>query len=71
MKMMNQVTNAETSDPDWKNLYRVGGVAALIAGLLAIIDIIILVIWPNLAPSTVGSRCFRTIKNYKSRIRDA
>jgi hypothetical protein len=34
MKMMNQVPNAETSDSDWKSLYRVGGVAALIAGVL-------------------------------------
>ena len=32
--MMNQVANAETSDSDWKSLYRVGGVAALIAGIL-------------------------------------
>jgi hypothetical protein len=34
MKIMNQVTNAESSDSDWKSLYRVGGVAALIAGVL-------------------------------------
>jgi hypothetical protein len=34
MKMMNQVTNAETSDSEWKSLYRVGGMAALIAGVL-------------------------------------
>lgn len=32
--MMNQVTNAETSGSDWKSLYRVGGVAALIAGVI-------------------------------------
>ena len=31
---MGQVTNAKTSDADWKSLYRVGGVAALIAGVL-------------------------------------
>ena len=31
---MNQVSNAKTSDYDWKSLYRVGGVAALIAGVL-------------------------------------
>ena len=31
---MNQVTNAQTSDSDWKSLYRVGGVAALIAGVI-------------------------------------
>jgi len=34
MKMMNQVTNAETLGSDWKSLYRVGGVAALIAGVI-------------------------------------
>jgi hypothetical protein len=34
MKMMNQVTNAETLDSEWKSLYRVGGMAALIAGVL-------------------------------------
>ena len=31
---MNQVTNAETSDSDWKILYRFGGAAALIAGVI-------------------------------------
>ena len=34
MKTMNQVTNAETLDANWKSLYKVGGVAALIAGVL-------------------------------------
>jgi hypothetical protein len=34
MKMMNQVTNAEISNSDWKSLYKVGGVAALIAGAM-------------------------------------
>jgi len=32
--MTNQVTNTETADSDWKSLYRVGGVAALIAGVI-------------------------------------
>jgi hypothetical protein len=32
--MMNQVTKAETLDSNWKSLYRVGGVAALVAGIL-------------------------------------
>jgi hypothetical protein len=34
MKTMNQVSNAKSSDSDWKSLIRVGGVAALIAGVL-------------------------------------
>ena len=32
--MTNQVTNVETLDSEWKSLYRVGAVAALIAGIL-------------------------------------
>jgi hypothetical protein len=31
---MNQITTVETSNSDWKSLYRVGGVATLIAGVL-------------------------------------
>ncbi len=31
---MNQVANIKTVDAEWKNLYRVGGVAALMAGVL-------------------------------------
>jgi hypothetical protein len=31
---MHQITNAETSDAGWKSLFRVGGVAALVAGIL-------------------------------------
>ncbi|MCJ7566755.1 MAG: DUF4386 domain-containing protein [Anaerolineales bacterium] len=34
MRIPNQGTDAETSDSEWKSLYRVGGVAALIAGVL-------------------------------------
>jgi hypothetical protein len=33
-KMTNQVTNAETSGSAWKGLYKVGGAAALIAGVI-------------------------------------
>ena len=31
---MNQITQAETLDSDWTSLYRVGGVAALMAGII-------------------------------------
>jgi len=31
---MNRESNTKTTDPNWKNLYRVGGAAALIAGIL-------------------------------------
>ena len=41
MGLMNQVTDAETTDSNWKSLYKVGGAAALIAVLVGLIEIII------------------------------
>ncbi len=41
----------ETVDPQWKNLYKIGGIAAIISALLLIIEIIVFAIWPQ--PSTV------------------
>ena len=34
MKTVNQIANAETADPAWESLYKVGGAAALIAGVI-------------------------------------
>ncbi|MGB6872852.1 MAG: DUF4386 family protein [Dehalococcoidia bacterium] len=47
----NQVTDAETADSNWKSLYKVGGMAALVAAALLLAEIIIFTIWPQ--PSTV------------------
>lgn len=49
--MMNQVTNTETSDSDWKSLYRVGGVAALLMFALTLVQSFIFI--TNPPPSTV------------------
>lgn len=51
MKMMNQVTNTETSVSDWKSLYKVGGVAALLMFVLTLIQSFIFI--TNPPPSTV------------------
>lgn len=48
---MNQVTDAETADCNWRSLYKVGGAAALIIAVFVPIQITILVAWPP--PSTV------------------
>lgn len=37
---------AETADPTWRSLYKVGGTAALIIVALAIVQIIFFVVWP-------------------------
>jgi len=49
--MTSQVTDAETADSIWKNLYKVGGAAALIIVVFTVIQIIVFVTWPP--PSTV------------------
>jgi hypothetical protein len=52
MKTMNQVSSAQSSDSDWKTLYRVGGVAALIVVVLTLVEIIGFTFYPQ--PSTVS-----------------
>lgn len=49
---MSQVTDTETTDSAWKDLYKVGGVVALISLSLIPIQIIILIVWPS--PDTVA-----------------
>ncbi len=48
---MNQDTNTETSDSDWKGLYRVGAVAALLMFVLTLIQSFVFI--TNPPPSTV------------------
>lgn len=48
---MNQLTNTETSTSDWKSLYRVGGVAALLMFVLTLVQSFIFI--TNPPPSTV------------------
>ncbi|MCJ7666386.1 MAG: DUF4386 domain-containing protein [Actinobacteria bacterium] len=48
---MNQTIDGKTQDSRWKSLYKVGGVAALIAAALLLAEIIVFTIWPQ--PNTV------------------
>ena len=48
---MNQITNTEAADSDWKSLYRVGGVAALLMFVLTLVQSFIFI--TNPPPSTV------------------
>ena len=48
---MNQIIDDKTADLRWKSLYKVGGVAALIAATLLLFEIIIFAIWPQ--PNTI------------------
>src|SRR5574341_760444 len=51
MKTMNQVTNTDPAYSDWKSLYRVGGVAALLMFVLTLVQSFIFIAYPP--PSTV------------------
>ncbi len=48
---MNQVDNKEITDPGWKSLYKIGGVAALLIFILTLAQCFIFVIYPP--PGTV------------------
>lgn len=43
----------ESDGSIWKNLYRIGGVGALIAGVLTLVDLIVFAVWPQ--PTTINS----------------
>jgi hypothetical protein len=47
----NKVVNVETADSHWKDLYKAGGVAALIIAVLLLCEIIVFSVWPQ--PDTV------------------
>ncbi len=57
MKFPNKKSKPEKidTDPQWKNLYRIGGIAALVAAVLAITEVIIEISGSSLtsAPSTI------------------
>jgi len=50
--MTTQVTNAETADPAYKSLYKLGGVAAFIVAVLTLGEVIGFAFYPQ--PGTVG-----------------
>jgi hypothetical protein len=40
------IPSIETADPRWKDLYRIGGLASLLAALLVVVAVIAFFIWP-------------------------
>ena len=50
--MTDQVTNAETADPAYKSLYKLGGAAAWIVAVLTLGEVIVLTFYPQ--PGTVN-----------------
>jgi hypothetical protein len=50
--MTNQVINTETADSTYQNLYKIGGVAALVVAMLILGEVVVLAIYPP--PNTIG-----------------
>lgn len=50
--MTNQVINTETADSTYQNLYKVGGVAALVVAMLILGEVVVLAIYPP--PNTIS-----------------
>jgi hypothetical protein len=48
-----KVSDAETADPHWNWLYRIGGAAALITVVLIPVQIIVFIAWPPPYEGTV------------------
>lgn len=65
---MNRIADCKTTDPSWKNLYRIGGLGALIGGVLTIVDIMVFVVWPQ--PSSVLSYFTLFHKNWLNGLLD-
>ena len=45
--MMNQATPAETADPAYQSLYKLGGAAALIVAALTVSEVMALAFYPQ------------------------
>ena len=48
---LNQAAEDEPAEPQWKDLYRIGGIAAVAIELLILLAIVAVVLWPYLPGS--------------------
>ncbi len=63
MKMTNRATDTETTDPAWKTLYKVGGAAALLIVLTALLEIAITFLPGGYASAETVDDWFRLFQN--------
>lgn len=62
---LNRVTENEAVDRRWKDLYRLGGIAAVVTAILILLVIVTYLIWPYLPGSATTEEIFSAIQNNK------
>ena len=43
----NEIANAAIAEPGWKELYRLGGIAAIVSVIIMILSVAAFIVWPN------------------------
>jgi len=61
--MMNNMTDTETNSPAWKNLYKIGGVAALIGAAIVPVQTVVFIAWPPPALDAPVTEWFALLQN--------
>lgn len=59
----NEITDTETADPRWKDLYKIGGVTAIIEVIIPLLAVIAFFIWPYTPGFTSTESVFTAIQN--------
>jgi len=59
---LDQPNNNKVADPQWKELYRIGGIAAVVTVILILLAIITYPIWPYLPGTTATENIFAAIQ---------
>ncbi|MBN1220057.1 MAG: DUF4386 family protein [Anaerolineae bacterium] len=59
----NEVTGPKIAEPRWKDLYKIGGITAIISEILIVLGIIAFVIWPYTPGYTSAENIFTAIQN--------
>ena len=58
----NQQTNTEAADVRWRNLYRLGGIAAITALIIMLISVAGYIAWPNAAGVTPTAEIYNLVQ---------
>ena len=59
---VNQATETETADLRWQDLYRIGGIVAIVMNILILVVVVAIIVWPILPGSAPTEDIFTTVE---------